>query len=330
MKNLVIVIWLLAILIAGCASEKKVLYYRNPMNPQVTSKTPMKDEMGMDYVPVYAVPAGRQEEETTNEGITISPEEQKIIGVETEPATLRKLVKEIRTVGTVAYDPDLFVAQEEFVGAIKLDDQDLIEAAKKRLRILGMSEKQIAGLEKEDKPQSSLLLPEGKAWVYANFYEYEIEWLKEGQNATVKSIAYPADEFSGQVLALEPIVKGETRTIQARIEVNNSSLKLKPQMYVDVYLKAELPTAMLAVPSEAVLDTGIRKLVYIAKGEGIYAQRVVKTGAEASGYIPILEGISEGEQIVTKANFLIDSQSRLSSGASALYGKAAKEIQHKH
>lgn len=331
--SFVILVWSLVIL-AGCAPsgktepQKKVLFYRNPMNPEITSPVPRKDEMGMDYVPVYEEkipPKGEVDLSKETNIVRLSEEEEKIIGVQAEPAARRKLAKEIRTVGIVAYDPDLYVAQEEFVGALKLNDADLVETSRKRLRILGMSEEQIAGLERSGEPQSNLLLPEGKVWVYANFYEYEAAWLKEGARVAVRSTADPAEEYPGRVAALEPIVKGETRTIQAKIEVDNPKLALKPNMYVDVYLKAELPAA-LAVPSEAVLDTGIRKLVYVDKGEGIYVGREVKTGPEASGYIPILAGVSPGEKVVSKANFLIDSQSKLTGGASALYGGAAKEV----
>ncbi len=283
---------------------------------------------GITYVSGSSAAKGEIDLSKETNVVKLSPDEEKMVGVRTEPAARRKLAKEIRTVGIVAYDPDLYVAQEEFIGALKLNDTGLAEASKKRLQILGMSEEQIAELEKSGKPQSNLLLPEGKVWVYANFYEYEAAWLKEGAGAAVRATVDPAEEYSGKISALEPIVKNETRTIQAKIEVDNPKLALKPNMYVDVYLRAELPAA-LAVPSEAVLDTGIRKLVYVDKGDGIYVGREVKIGPEASGYIPILAGISPGDKVVSKANFLIDSQSKLTGGASALYGGAAKEV-HQH
>ncbi|MBI5700176.1 efflux RND transporter periplasmic adaptor subunit [Candidatus Saganbacteria bacterium] len=258
--------------------------------------------------------SSRAEKMETNV-VKLSTDEEKIIGVLTEPAKIRRLVKEIRAVGQVAYDPELFVAQQEFVGAADLKDEGLLAAAKNRLRILGMGEEQIAELEKSGTPQSSLILPEDKVWVYADFYEYEAQWLKAGLEAKIVSPASPGEEYAGRVGAIEPLLKDETRTLRARIETDDPNLSLKPKMYVDVYLKAELPGAYVAVPSEAVLDTGMRKLVYVDLGGGNYSGREVKTGPEASGYVPILEGIKAGEKVVSRANFLIDSQSKLVGGA---------------
>lgn len=264
--------------------------------------------------------------------VKLTEAEEKIIGVQTEPAARRKLVKEIRAVGKVAYDPDLYVAQEEFIGALKLNDENLAETARQRLRILGMGMKEIGALAAAGKPYSNLLLPEGKVWVYADFYESELTWLKEGQKVVVKTSSAPELDFKGEVFSIDPIVDEMARTLRARIEVDNLKLTLKPNMYVEVYLKSEFPRAVLAVPSEAVLDTGVRKLVYVYRGKGRYAGREVKVGVEAAGYYPVLAGIAPGERVVSRANFLIDSQSRLAGGASALYGSAAKEMktEHKH
>ena len=99
---------------AAEGGEKKILYYRNPMNPEVTSPVPMKDEMGMDYVPVYEEEAAQQ-----HAGVYINPAKQQLIGVKKQKVEKRKLSGQILTVGTVAYDPDLYVAQQEYLQAIK-------------------------------------------------------------------------------------------------------------------------------------------------------------------------------------------------------------------
>jgi len=301
-----------------------------PDKPHLTAN--FKLTVGTKGISFVSGTSGMEEESDLSKEtniVKLTAEEEKLVEVQTVPAVRRKLVKEIRTVGTVAYDPELYVAQEEFIGALKLNDEELVETARQRLRILGMSDEQIAKLEAEGEPQASLLLPKDKVWVYANFYESDAEWLRKGQEVKIKALAAPEIDFSGKVVAIEPIVKELTRTLQARIEVDNSKLLLKPNMYVDVYLKAALPGEPLAVPSEAVLDTGVRKLVYVAKGKGIYVGREVKVGPEASGYYSVFAGILPGEKVVLKANFLIDSQSKLTGGASALYGSAAKEV-HKH
>lgn len=145
--------------VAGCASSKKdehkkhVLFYRNPMNPQITSPVPQKDEMGMDYIPVY-------EEETKTDGrVKISPEKQQLIGVKTETAKRVRLTKKIRTAGKIAYDPDLYTAQTEFLQALSSNSADLISAAKTRLRLLGMSADQIERLSRKGKPTKIFCSP---------------------------------------------------------------------------------------------------------------------------------------------------------------------------
>ncbi|MDO8301748.1 MAG: heavy metal-binding domain-containing protein, partial [Sedimentisphaerales bacterium] len=98
----------------GQGGERKILHYRNPMNPQVTSPVPMKDEMGMDYVAVYA-----EEAPQSHTGVYINPAKQQLIGMKKQKVEVRKLSGQILTVGTVAYDPDLYVAQQEYLQAIK-------------------------------------------------------------------------------------------------------------------------------------------------------------------------------------------------------------------
>src|SRR3990167_3043219 len=137
---------------AHLTKGKKVLYYRNPMNPEVTSPVPMKDAMGMDYVPVYEEEAGG---EAT--GVYITPEKQQLIGVTKEKVEKRRLTHQIITVGEIAYDPDLYVAQEEYLQALKIatatknsvlnpvaeQSNSLLKASGKRLSLLGMSKAQI-------------------------------------------------------------------------------------------------------------------------------------------------------------------------------------------
>ncbi len=303
---------------------KKILYYRNPMNPEITSPVPMKDQMGMDYVPIY------EEEKTArmkeSPGIYINPEQQQLLDIRTEKIGKRFLTKQILTVGIIAYDPDLYVAQEEYLQALKTvnktkksvlssvseQSKDLLEAAKKKLLLLGMSEEEINSLEKQSSPQENLYLPisADKVWVYMPIYEYDISFIKEGMPVEVESIAFPGEVFKGRIVAITPVLDASTRSIQIRTEIENQEHKLKPQMYVNGKIEVDLGEK-LAVPEQAVMDTGERKIVFVATGEGNFQQREVELGAKAKGYYEVISGLKEGEEVVSSGNFFVDSESRL-------------------
>jgi len=313
---LVLGIWFFGFWLSGCAPTpksghqgheqgKKILFYRNPMNPQITSPVPMKDEMGMDYVPVYEKETGTKEGE-----IFISPEEQNLIGVETEKVAFRNLKREIRTVGNIAYDPELYVAQEEYLGALGLGDENLVETGKKRLQVLGLNEEQIERLGKEGKAQENLILPEDKTWVYITIYENETGLVKAGTPVEIDTVAFPGEVFLGKIAAVSPVLDPMTRSVKARAEILNPGQKLKPGMYANVKIKIDLGSR-LAIDEEAVINTGKRTIVVVASGGGNYLSREVRLGQKAEGYYEVLSGLKEGEMVVTTGNFLIDSESRL-------------------
>jgi len=303
--------------------EKKLLYYRNPMDPTVTSPVAMKDQMGMDYVPVY-----EQEENASVAGphITVSQEKQQLIGVAIEPVKMVDLVSVVRASGKVAYDPQLATAQEEFIQALNTQDRskdsplqdvidrskELADASRNKLKLLGMSDGQLVRLEKERKADTGLYLPaQGEGvWVYASVYEYEIASIKEGMSADIEAAAYPGEKFSGTVSSLNPVLDAATRTNQVRIKVANPDSKLKPEMFINVLINIDLGKK-LAVPVSAVLDTGLRKIVYVSRENNVIESREVKLGAKTQDYYEVLSGLSEGESVVTSGNFLIDSESKL-------------------
>lgn len=305
----------------GEKKSRKILYYRNPMNPEVTSPVPMKDQMGMDYVPVY------EEEATSKEsGVYISPEKQQLIGVSKEKVEKRHLVYDIRTVGRIAYDPELYVAQQEYLQALKVKEAtgdsaiplvkqqilSLLEAAEQRLLLLGMSKDQIQELSKQGKPQQNLYLPldSNTVWVYMTIYEYEIGLLKEGLAVDIDAVAFPGEIFKGKIVAITPVLNTMTRSINVRAEVDNPEHKLKPEMFVNAQIQVDLGEK-LAVPESAVLDTGVRKIVYLLKEGNMLEPREVTLGQKAEDYYEVLSGLKEGELVVTSGNFLIDSESKL-------------------
>ena len=304
--------------------ERKLLYYRNPMNAAVTSPVPMKDQMGMDYVPVY-------EEDTTSartSGVYISPEKQQLIGVKKGRVEKRKLSGQILTVGRIAYDPSLFTAQQEYLQAFKgsrtihkdegyLDEQSgaLTKSMKQKLLAMGMSEGEITGLEKRGKPQQNLSLPTSEdtnVWVYVTIYEYEAELVKAGTPVEIRAIAYPGQVFEGKVIAVTPIIETATRTLKVRALVDNPENKLKLEMFVNVVIKYDLGDK-IAVPEEAVMHAGTRDIVFVTGANGHFESRVVKLGNKAGDYYEVLEGLAENEEVATSGNFLIDSESKLNA-----------------
>ena len=313
------------------AAEKKkqtLLYYRNPMNPEVTSPVPMKDPMGMDYVPVYEEASAAASGASGGSAVMISPERQQMIGVATEPVKMMDLTKVVRVSGKIAYDPELAVTQEEFIQALNVQDNvkdsplsdvidrtaSLTEAARNKLKLLGMNDDQIAVLEQTRKAENNLYLP-GKGegvWAYINVYEYEIGFIKIGDSVDIEAVAYPGEKFTGKVVSISPVLDPNTRTNQVRVEVPNPGNKLKPEMFVNALIKESLGPK-LAVPEAAVLDTGLRKIVYLSGENNVLESREVTLGQKAENYYEVLSGLKEGDVVVTSGNFLVDSESKLKS-----------------
>ncbi|MGK7346685.1 MAG: efflux RND transporter periplasmic adaptor subunit [Candidatus Nitrospinota bacterium M3_3B_026] len=148
-------------------------------------------------------------------------------------------------------------------------------------------------------------------WVYVDVYEYEIPYVKEGQSAEMTLTAFPGRVFKGKITYIYPFLDKRTRSIKARLEFRNPGTHLKPDMYGDVTIHAEGRKNAVAVPSEAVIRTGERTLVFIDRGEGMFEPREVNMGMESEGMVAILDGVKPGEMVVTSAQFLLDSESRL-------------------
>ncbi|MDP3540952.1 MAG: efflux RND transporter periplasmic adaptor subunit [Elusimicrobiota bacterium] len=305
----------------------KILYYRNPMNPAVTSPVPMKDSMGMDYVPVYAEDVS--ETSVSGQATTVlSAQKRQLIGMKSEAISRRQIKFTVRASGSVAYDPELYNAIAEHHSAMvareKVKDspwpdvheraEALVRASALRLRQLGLSEAQIGAYTGMEAAPTNLLLggSDGSVWVYAQIYEYEISQVRPGQQAEITAPAYPGRIFHGTVKAVDPNLSAETRSLRVRIEVPNPDGLLKLEMYVNAAIKADLGVA-LALPEGALLDSGARKLVFVDLGEGRIEPREVRVGREADGYYELLSGVKAGEKVVTTANFLIDSESKLKS-----------------
>jgi Cu(I)/Ag(I) efflux system membrane fusion protein/cobalt-zinc-cadmium efflux system membrane fusion protein len=151
-----------------------------------------------------------------------------------------------------------------------------------------------------------------EVWIEGDIYEYELPWVKVGQSAEVTLAYIPGETFKGKVQYIYPYLKGTTRTARVRLSFPNPGLKLKPEMYGQVYIHAPLAQPVVAVPGEAVLDSGEKQIVFIALGKGRFEPREVKVGVEGDGgWREVISGLKGGEEVVTSAQFLLDSESRI-------------------
>lgn len=232
---------------------------------------------------------------------------------------------------------------------------DLLKSSRKRLEYWDITEDQIIQLEKTGQVNKTLIIHspvtgvvihknvlEGKyikpgenlyrigdiskIWVYADIYEYEVPWVRIGQVAEMSLSYLPGKIFKGKVTYIYPYLETKTRTIKVRLEFENPNWELKPDMYADVRIQVEPKKNVLAIPKEAVIHSGLRTVIIVDKGHGFFEPRDVKIGLEATDYYEVLNGLNEGEKVVTSSQFLIDSESRLKEAiAKMLKAKRLKQ-----
>ena len=167
-------------------------------------------------------------------------------------------------------------------------------------------------------------------WMLADVSEQDVGLVHLGQEAKLRIVAYPDKAFSGKVVFLYPTIDTETRTAKVRIELANPGGLLKPAMFANVELvSGHARGKVLAVPESAVLDSGARQVVLVRRGEGLFEPRTVKLGMRADGYIEVMEGLQAGEQVVVRANFLIDAESNLKAALETFGGHSDHGAQTK-
>jgi Cu(I)/Ag(I) efflux system membrane fusion protein len=368
----------------------KILFYRNPMNPDITSPTPAKDDMGMDYLPVFAESSDQGESPAGTvkiDGVTTQN-----IGVRTGKAVELALSHTVRAVGRVAYDeekmvrlhpktegwidkmhvdktgqwvkqdtdllsiysPQLVASQQEYLLALNnlkalekspIEDirrgaETLVKSSRERLKLLDFPAHQMHELDKSRQIKKSIHIhtpAEGivmnigaregqyvtpateiymiadlrKVWVYANIYEYELPWVKEGDSVEMQLVGIPGRVYKGHLAYIYPYAESKTRTIKVRLVFENPDLLLKPNMFADLTIHAGKQAESVVIPSEAVIRSGSRNQVFVVRGPGKFEPRLVKLGLESNGKVTVLEGVKVGEEVVTSAQFLIDSESKL-------------------
>jgi Cu(I)/Ag(I) efflux system membrane fusion protein len=230
------------------------------------------------------------------------------------------------------------------LGDAKANAASLVASTRERLRLWDVTDAQVSALERRGKaepvltvyaPSSGIVLKRealpgkyvepgttlyevadlSRVWISADIYESEVASVTLNQPAAVTFAAYPGETFRGTVSYIYSTLNAEARTVRVRVEMPNPGLKLKPGMFGTVTLVTDA-ARMLVIPKEAVLDTGLRQLVFLDRGEGAYAPYPVKLGHRSQDSVEVLEGLKEGDQVVTSANFLLDAESKLTSASS--------------
>jgi Cu(I)/Ag(I) efflux system membrane fusion protein len=157
-------------------------------------------------------------------------------------------------------------------------------------------------------------------WVKADVFQSDIGRIRPGLKTQITSEALPGITLSGEVNFIELQSNMETRTTPVRIQVANPGTRLRPGMFVRATFQIPLGANVLTVPRSAVIDTGMEKMVYLALPGGVFERRMVETGPATNDNYTVLKGLSEGDRVVTKGAFLIDSQTRLTGGMTGLFG----------
>ncbi len=354
--------------------EREILYWYDPMVPNERYPGPGKSSMNMETIPKYADEGGT----TATPGVRIDPALAQNLGVRYATARRGDLEGDLSATAVVDYNErdiavvqsradgfvqrvynrapgdviaagaplvDLLIptwggAQTEYLAVRRTGNTPLIQAARQRLVLMGMSESLIASVERSGRARNTITIstPTGgviktlgvragmsvtqgmtlaeinglaTVWVNAAIPEALGSRLRVGQSVEVALTAFPGERFTGRLTALLPELVGDSRTVTGRIEMANRGGRLRPGMFGRITFGGGSTTALL-VPTEAVIRTGERDIVMLARPEGRYQPAEVRVGREAGGQTEILAGLREGERIVASGQFLIDSEASLS------------------
>ena len=374
-------------------SEPKALYWYDPMFPNQHFDHPGKSPfMDMQLV---ARTAGEEAAGTAaNAGtVDIDPRVVQNLGVRMAPVEQGQFARVVDTVGLVAvdehriqavevrapgwveqlavraagdpvqrgqllaavYSPDLLAAQQEFLIALGAGDEKLAGAARERLALFGLSEGQIAHVQKTRQTERRVnyyapadgyvmdlgvrqgaavqpgmmlfqLADLGSVWVNAEIPETQAAWIKAGDRVQAEVPALPGERFDGQVDYVYPELTAATRTLKLRVVVQNRGKHLHPGMFASVHLLGVPKEQTLMIPTEAVIKTGRRSVVIVADDASHFRPALVRVGAEYAGKSEIIEGLMPGQQVVASGQFLIDSEANLRGAFDHLTGSGDGQV----
>tara|TARA_A100001015_G_scaffold320719_1_gene448180 strand:- start:729 stop:1859 length:1131 start_codon:yes stop_codon:yes gene_type:complete len=326
--------------------------YICPMHPQITSDKPGQQcsICGMDLVLAeddeeeegsetdhshdHTHENGSEEssqmtmtEPTGRAGISLSLGKQQTIGVKTDAAKLMTLTETIRAPGRIAFDPELYTAQSEYLealrqkrrvknsplGEIRRSTNEMVRSARTRLKVLGLGDEEIKSLAKKGQVSDGLIISGKKDnLIYADVFESDLSKIKSGQKVNISASFIKGEPLKGEVVSVDQVIDPKTRTGKARIKIQKTDFSIRPESFVTVDILVPLGKH-IAIPIEAVLDTGVDLFVFVKKGKGKFEPRKILKSFETDNYVAVYEGLKEDEVVVTSANFLIDSESRLKS-----------------
>ncbi|GBC61053.1 efflux RND transporter periplasmic adaptor subun it [Desulfonema ishimotonii] len=380
---------------SGDSGERKIAWWRAPMDPMEIYESPGKSKMGMDLVPVY------EDDLIGGVEIRINPVTEQNMGVRTAKVEKGRLNHTIRTYGHITYDetrtaqispkvngwleklyasftgepvekdqplfeiysPQLLAAQEEYLTAFRnhrrnpgTRSREMRDSARRRLSYFDVAESEIQAIEAKDDVKKTVMIRspfrgvvthknavEGgfvragtnvytiadlsRVWVEAHIYEYELDRVAKGQEAEMTLPYHPGKVFRGKVAYIYPWLQQKTRDVVIRLEFENPDLELKPDMYADVRIQTIGKGDGLIIPSEAVIRSGERNVVFVAQGNGRFTPRETTLGMSLDGgRIQILSGLAPGESVVTSGQFLLDSESKLKEAVQKMMAARSEPV----
>ncbi len=162
-------------------------------------------------------------------------------------------------------------------------------------------------------------------WVYAQVYDYELPWIKVGDEVEMALASLPGEVFGGVLSYIYPYAEAKTRTTKVRVVFENTNFKLRPEMLADIKIHADVQHDVLVIPTEAVVRSSDETQVFVDRGEGKYEPRTVRLGVSSGNQVVVLSGLGQAEKVVTSAQFLIDSESKLNEAISKMLAEEEAE-----
>ncbi len=362
------------------SQNRKIVYWKAPMDPTEIYEQPGQSKMGMDLVPVY------EDELVEGVDIKIDPVVEQNMGLKTEKVRQTPVEHTIKTYGHITFDetrtgivsqkysgwieklyadytgffvekgqplyevysPSLLASQEEYLSAFKnyqrnktALNKELLVSAKIRLGYFDIADREIASIEKSGKVKRSLIvrspftgvvthknIVEGvfvksgaslytisnlsHVWVEAHIFEYEQNLVSRGQEFEMTLSYNPENIYKGKISYIFPYLQTKTRDVIIRIDFENENNELKPDMFAKISIKTGSNREGVSISSQAVIHSGQKKIVFVAKEKGRYTPREITTGVYLeNGKVEILSGLSTGDIVVISGQFLLDSESKL-------------------
>lgn len=362
------------------SGERKIKYWKAPMDPTEIYEAPGKSKMGMDLVPVY------EDELIGGVDIKINPVVEQNMGLKIEKAQKGPLQHTIKTYGHITFDetrtgivsqktggwieklyadytgrfvekgqplyeiysPSLMASQEEYLSAFKNYqrsktslNKEILTSAKKRLGYFDIADSEIQDIEKSGEVKKTLIVRspftgvithknviEGgfakpgaslftisdlsHVWVEAHIFEYEQNLVSNGQEVEMTLSYNPQKVYKGRIFYIFPYLQEKTRDVIIRIDFENKNNELKPDMFAKIKIKTDRIDEGISISSEAVIHSGEKKIVFVARGHGKYTPRQIQTGIYLdNGRVQVLTGLAQDEHVVVSGQFLLDSESKL-------------------